>query len=229
MGSFAGNCKSTRTCRKRASDSVNATVSVSNLMRSTDVNSKLRYFNNGRMRSITLPTRRRAAGVVAAALGLSLLAPAAMAQTPLPGGAEAINETYQDWQMACVQPQGVKRCAVTQQQSDEKTKQRVLVVELQPRGDRAEGVLIMPFGLAIDKGVSLKAGDAELGLALRFKTCLPQGCIVPLSLDAKAMAVLRKASVLTIGAFGDGDQPANLSVSLKGFVPAFDRAAALAR
>lgn len=151
------------------------------------------------------------------------------AQTALPGGAQAINETFQDWQVTCMQPQGVKRCAVNQQQLDEKTRQRVLAFELQPRGDKAEGVLVLPFGLVLDRGVTLKAGDAELGPALRFRTCLPQGCVVSLSLDSKAMAVLRKATVLTIGVIGDADQPANLSVSLKGFSSAFDRAVALMR
>jgi invasion protein IalB len=157
------------------------------------------------------------------------MAQAAIAQTQLPGGAQTINETYQDWQVTCTQPQGVKRCAVSQQQMDDKTKQRVLAVELQPRGDKAEGVLALPFGLAIDKGVSLKIGEAEAGLALRFKTCLPQGCIVPLSFDAKTMALLRKASAVTVGTVGDTDQPVAFSISLGGFAPAFDRAATLAR
>lgn len=192
-----------------------------------------------------------AAFLLAAALGLAVTPPPAAAQTPapaaapgasrtvppapapaassLPGGAEAISETYQDWQVTCVQPQGVKRCAVAQQQTDEKSKQRVLAVELQPRGDKAEGVLVLPFGLAVDKGVTLKAGETDAVATLRFKTCLPQGCIVPLSFDAKAMASLRKAAVLTVVALGDGDQPTSFSVSLKGFVPAFDRAAVLAR
>ncbi len=175
--------------------------------------------------------RTRAAGawVLAAALGLSLPPLAATAQTALPGGAQAINETYQDWQVSCTQPQGVKRCAITQQQMDDKTKQRVLVVELQHRGDRAEGILDLPFGLAIDKGVSLKIGEVEVGPALRFKTCLPQGCIVPLSFDAKTMALLRKGSAISLGALGDADQPVPFSISLGGFVPAFDRAATLAR
>jgi invasion protein IalB len=122
-----------------------------------------------------------------------------------------------------VQPRGVKRCAVSQQQLDEKTRQRLLALELQPRGDKAEGILILPFGLAVDKNVTLKAGDVEVGPPLRFKTCLPQGCLVPLNLDAKAIAALRKASVLTVGAAGDADQPTNFPISLQGFAPALDR------
>lgn len=147
----------------------------------------------------------------------------------LPGGAQAINETFEDWQMGCMQPGGVKRCAITQQQADANSRQRLLAVELQPKADKAEGLLVLPFGLSLDKGVTLKVGDTALG-ALRFKTCLPQGCVVPLSLDAKALAALRAgAAPLSVTAFSDAEQPVAFSVSVKGFGPALDRAAALGK
>lgn len=147
----------------------------------------------------------------------------------LPGGAQAISEAFDDWQMACTQPGGVKRCAITQQQADAKTRQRLLAVELQPNGDKAEGVLVLPFGLLLDKGVTLKAGAVELG-ASRFKTCLPQGCVVPLSFDAKALAALRASKdPVTVTAFSDAGQPLALSVSVKGFGAALDRAASLGK
>ncbi|WP_454916866.1 invasion associated locus B family protein [Xanthobacter sediminis] len=149
------------------------------------------------------------------------------AKAALPGGAQSLSETFEDWQVACAMPQGVKRCAVGQQQADAKTRQRLLSVELQPKGTGAEGLLVMPFGLTLDKGAALRAGDADVGPALRFSTCMPEGCIVPLSLDAKALGLLRKAPTLTISAVGEGGQPVAFPVSLKGFPAAFDRAAAL--
>ncbi len=160
---------------------------------------------------------------------LLLAASAALAQAQFPAGAQTVSETYQDWQMICTQAQEAKRCAVSQQQTDSRSNQRVLAMELHPDGDKAEGLLVMPFGLVLDKGVALKIGDADLGPALRFRTCLPQGCIVPLIFDAKALAALRKASALAVNAVNNTDQPAALSISLKGFGPALDRAAALAR
>lgn len=163
--------------------------------------------------------------VALATAGTSL---AALAQ--LPGGAQAINETYQDWQMVCAQPpQGAKRCVITQQQTDSKSNQRVLGIELSSQGDKAEGVLLLPFGLLLDKGVTLRIGETDLGSALRFRTCLPGGCMVPLSFDAKALAVLRKGATLTVNATADPERPLAFSISLKGFVPALDRAAALAK
>lgn len=200
------------------------------------------------MQSMSIARASRLALILAA--GLCVL-PAAQAQTPktdapktgagktdtgktdtgkttgLPGGAQSLSETFEDWQVACAMPQGVKRCAIGQQQSDAKTRQRLLSVELQPQGAGAEGLLVMPFGLALDKGVTLKAGEAEVGPALRFSTCLPQGCIVPVRLDARALGLIRKAASLTIGAAGADGQPVAFSVSLKGFSAALDRAAAL--
>jgi invasion protein IalB len=150
-------------------------------------------------------------------------------QAELPSGAETVTETYQDWQMICTQAQGNKRCIVTQQQTDPKTNQRIIAIELQPHGDNAEGVLVMPFGVFLDKGVTLKVGDANLEPVLRFRTCLPQGCVVPLNLGAKALATLRKATTVTVNAVSSADQAMAVPVSMKGFVPALDRATAITR
>lgn len=131
--------------------------------------------------------------------------------------------------MKCSIQQNVKRCAVSQQQMDPRSQQRVLAIELQPKSDKAEGVLLLPFGLTLDKGVTLKlGGDADLG-ALRFSTCLPQGCVVPLSFDSKALGAIKKAAVLRIDGVADGGPAQSFSVSLKGFGPALDRAITLLR
>lgn len=154
----------------------------------------------------------------------------ALAQAPVsfPGGAQTVSEDFQDWRVKCSIQQTVKRCAVSQQQMDPRSQQRVLAIELQPKSDKAEGVLLLPFGLALDKGVTLKLGDADLG-ALRFSTCLPQGCVVPLSFDSKALGAIKKAAVLRIDGVADGGPAQSFSVSLKGFGPALDRAITLLR
>jgi invasion protein IalB len=176
---------------------------------------------------------RARAWIGAAALAAAgvAAAPASAAEQPgqLPGGAQSVTETYQDWQMVCGQSQNAKQCAIAQQQTDSKSGQRILGVELRPQGDKVEGIVLLPFGVTLDKGVALRIGEAELGPALRFKTCLPGGCIAPVNLDAKALAALRKSTALTVSAYGDGDQPIAFTVSLKGFGSALDRATALAR
>src|SRR5262249_26224442 len=154
---------------------------------------------------------------VVAAAALATAVAAQQPQSQLPGGAQAVSEAYQDWQMICGQPQGVKQCAVAQQVTDGKTGQRVAGIELKPQGDKAEGMLVLPFGLTLDKGVALRIGEADVASGLRFKTCLVVGCLVPLNLDAKILAALRKSPTLIVNAVGDSDQVVPFSISLNGF------------
>jgi invasion protein IalB len=170
----------------------------------------------------------RTAGVFAA-VALATTVAAQQPPSQLPGGAQSVSEAYQDWQMMCSQPQGVKQCAIAQQVTDGKSGQRIVGIEVKPQGDKAEGMLLMPFGLTLDKGVALRIGESEVASGLRFKTCVLPGCLVPLSLDAKTVAALRKAPTLVVNAVGDNDQVVPLSISLNGFGPALDRAIALAK
>jgi invasion protein IalB len=92
-----------------------------------------------------------------------------------------------------------------------------------------DGALVLPFGLALDRGVTLQVDDAPAGPALRFRTCLPAGCVVPLSFDARLVAALRKGAALKINAAADNGKDAVFTISLKGFPAALDRTAVLAK
>jgi len=149
----------------------------------------------------------------------------------LPSGANALQEVFQDWQVACA-PQGAgPRCALSQQQSDPQSKQRVLLITLNASGaDKAEGVLILPFGLAIDSGATLQVDDGTALPPLRFRTCLPAGCIIPLNFDAKLIGALRKGGALKVKVVAaDTAKEMVLPISLKGFPGALDRTVALSR
>lgn len=151
------------------------------------------------------------------------------AASALPGGASSLNETYQDWRVACVLQGAVKRCAVSQVQTQQNG-QRVLAAELAPpAGNTAAGTLILPFGLALDAGVTLQIDDKPAMQPVRFRTCLPAGCIVNLTFDAPALAALRAGAVLKIKATADGGAATPFAISLQGFGPALDRVAVLAR
>jgi invasion protein IalB len=147
----------------------------------------------------------------------------------LPNGASSLQETYQDWQVNCVQQGTGKRCALTQQQTDQRSHQRVLAIELDSFSThKSAGALVMPFGLALDRGVTFQIDDGAVGQPMRFRTCLPAGCIVPISFDSATIAALRKGTSLKIAAaIAEDDRDAGFTVSLKGFSDAFDRAAAL--
>lgn len=157
---------------------------------------------------------------------LALTIGGAFAQQPatLPGGASSLRETFQDWIVACVQNE-TKRCALSQQQTQEKG-QRVLGIEIQasPDGKTATGILVLPFGLALDAGVTLQIDDQPAQAPLRFSTCLSGGCLVPLNFDDAFLSALRTGETLkTTAKAADSGQAISLSVSLKGFSVGFDR------
>lgn len=166
----------------------------------------------------------------AAALVFAILSAPAAAQdvaSTLPGGASSLQETYQDWSLAC---RGVpqKICAISQQQVQQ-SGQRVLAVELSRKGEDAlSGNLVLPFGLMLDAGAALQVDDAvQLG-TLRFSTCLPAGCLVPLDLDSNAIAALRAGTALQITVQSVEPNEATFSVSLKGLGAAIERLDVLA-
>jgi invasion protein IalB len=156
----------------------------------------------------------------------------------LPGGASSLQESYQDWQVVCAQQVAndqtgaaspVKRCVMNQQQVERQNQQRVLAIELAPAGDKLEGALVLPFGLALDEGAALRVDDGPAGPPLRFRTCLPAGCVIPLSFDAANIAALRKGGMLKVKVVADGGGDTLLPISLKGFAAAYSRVAALSR
>lgn len=44
----------------------------------------------------------------------------------------------------------------------------------------------MPFGLKLEAGAILKLDDKDLGQGVRFSTCVPQGCLLPVSFPSVA-------------------------------------------
>ena len=166
----------------------------------------------------------------------------AMAQdNTLPGDADSLSETYKDWSVVCgaLKPaassdkskqnraptsgqDGSLACVLSQQQVTE-DRQRVLTVELRIDGNGLAGVMILPFGLALSKGVVLKADKAGPGDPIAFSTCLPAGCLVPLQLDAGMVAALRKGNTLSLLVSDRNGQPLEFAISLAGFAVAYDR------
>ncbi|WP_186391273.1 MULTISPECIES: invasion associated locus B family protein [unclassified Pannonibacter] len=154
----------------------------------------------------------------------------ATAQTAggLPSGASSVKETFDDWTVTCLSGEGGKRCAISQQQQDQQTRQMVLLAEFAPAADgTVNGTLVLPFGLNLDGGVKLTVDDQEKGTDARFQTCMPVGCVVPLTLNKDTVAAIRKGNILKLGVQAVAGNPLNLQVSLKGFSAALDRSAAL--
>ena len=153
-------------------------------------------------------------------------APAAAAPAAqLPNGATAINETFGDWTVDCRIIEGQKGCIMQQSQGNQQTGQRSFAVELRvPQSMRTDGMLLLPFGLHLDQGVKLKIDEQDLGQGVRFSTCVPNGCLAPISLPPAAIEALKKGTrlIVTATALSSGEA-ATFNVSLNGFAPALAR------
>ena len=148
----------------------------------------------------------------------------------LPGGASSLQESFEDWQVHCAAQADAKRCTLSQEQANAQTHQRVLAIELGGgNSDKVDGILVLPFGLSLQSGATVQLDDTEVVASLKFRTCLPAGCILPFSFDTKTLAELRKGTALTINAVADGGAATNFKVSLKGFSGALDRTASLSK
>jgi invasion protein IalB len=153
----------------------------------------------------------------------------APAHAAWPAGATMVSESYGDWTMTCTRPGDKVICIVAQSQGDSQTGRRKFGFELQiPANGRSEGIVLMPFGLAIEAGVSFKLDEQALGKGAPYSMCTSEGCLVPISFPTLALDGMRAAKTLTVTAQKSGSSdPAAIAVPLQGFPQAFDRAVAL--
>ena len=149
----------------------------------------------------------------------------------LPGGASSVQETFGAWTVNCRIVDGRKGCTFSQVRGNQQTGQRSFAIELRPpRDGKTEGMLVLPFGLALSAGVKLTLDDKPLGQTVPFSTCVPDGCLAPLSFPTVATDAVKKAKVLTIGATRSGaPEPAEFAVALDGFAAAMTRVTELAK
>jgi invasion protein IalB len=149
----------------------------------------------------------------------------------LPNGASSINEAYGNWAVACRIVNGQKQCLLGYAQSDSQTGTPLFAIELQvSRGGKTEGTILMPFGLKLDDGATLTVDGEDLGPALRFATCVPQGCLLPVSFPAITVDAIKKSKTLTVASLNLGSgEVVSFKVSLEGFAAATARMSELAR
>ncbi|MGX9393925.1 invasion associated locus B family protein (plasmid) [Nitrobacteraceae bacterium UC4446_H13] len=156
--------------------------------------------------------------------------PATPAAT-LPNGASSINETYGDWTVDCRIVDRQKQCSLSLAQGNKETGQRLFAIELcSPKDGKTEGNVLMPFGLNLDAGALLKLDDKDLGKGLRFSTCVPQGCLLPISFPAVATDAMRKATKLVVASLNlSSNEPVTFNISMNGFSTALTRTSELAK
>ena len=150
----------------------------------------------------------------------------------LPGGATSLREAHGDWTVGCSlqgQP-ATKVCSLGQEQTDGRTNQRVLAIELRAISkDAARATVVLPFGLDLQKGMTLQVDDAKAAGPWPIRTCLPIGCLADSEIDAATLAALGKGTSLKLNLTADGGKEMTFSVSLKGFAGAYARTLELAK
>jgi len=167
-------------------------------------------------------------GITALTIGISRSPAFAQA---LPGGASQLQETHGDWRVTCAQQNGKKLCTLAQQQSDKDSRQLALAIEMKAASaNRADGTMVLPFGLAVDEPIVLRIDETVSFQTLHVKTCLPVGCLVPLAFDTAAIASLRKGTTLHVKAtVAESGREAAFRISLNGFGNALDRTIELSK
>jgi invasion protein IalB len=145
----------------------------------------------------------------------------------LPNGASSLQETYQDWRLACTIEENARVCAVSQDQAQQNG-QRLLAVDLRARPNGGlSGTLLLPFGILFEPGVSAQIDDAPPVARLPFRTCLPNGCVALFPIDRALMQKLKAGTALKLNVTTAADTKLSFPVSLKGLGAALDRVAAL--
>ncbi|MBP2550503.1 invasion protein IalB [Neorhizobium galegae] len=168
--------------------------------------------------------------LISMALLVSLAAPGGAIAAELPGGVPFLLENFDDWVVACRAQNGVTGCVVRQVQTKGDKSQQMLTAELRNVGrGRLDGALLVPFGLALSRGVTVTVDEAAQATQFEFSTCLPGGCLVPVKFDAHAVETIKSGTALRLAAtnLATGDAVA-MRISLKGLSAALSRAAELA-
>ena len=70
----------------------------------------------------------------------------------------------------------------------------------------------------------LRLDDKDLGQGLRFSTCVPAGCLLPISFPTVATDAMQKGKTLTAAALNlSTGEPVTFNISLNGFSGALAR------
>jgi invasion protein IalB len=156
--------------------------------------------------------RTYAALFVVAALGLAMLAPAAVAQD------------VAAWRVECTGDGKTLDCRALQQLFQRETRQLVLSVLVRKAPDPKAALLAiqLPLGLNLTEPVQLKVDNGQVERQ-PIQTCTNIGCFVSLTASERLVTAMRSGTELKITFQDANKKPVELSVPLLGFALAFDK------
>lgn len=147
----------------------------------------------------------------------------------LPNGATSLNESYHDWELSCQVKDDKSLCSVMQKAFDRKTRQRLYSIQFQVTRNQVRGVALLPFGLDLNRGMTLVTDGLPVGDIYPFATCMPEGCIVPLDLDDGQFEGLEKSKNSALSFTTLSGRTMKFPLSTSGLADALARAHTLTR
>ena len=153
----------------------------------------------------------------------------ATSTTYVPQGATQLREVHDHWVLTCAAQtvdgvEGWHGVVVQEQEHTQgQVRQRVLAIELQVVEKQVKGTLVLPFGLALQKGVALSV-DEGIATTLPFRTNLPIGSVVDLEFDPSHVSELRSGQTLKVIVVTDeANRVVTFTIPLAGLATALDR------
>ncbi|MFT8674960.1 MAG: invasion associated locus B family protein [Acetobacter sp.] len=147
----------------------------------------------------------------------------------LPNGVSALTETYQAWKVMCGAGTKGETCVVSQQVSDSKSHKNVMTIQFHSMGKTTAGVVVLPLGVRLADGVIIRVDGKTLGKPFMFETCIPAGCLAPLTLDEAALGALQSSKKAEFSFSAATGQHVALPITVSGLDQAMARMTTLSR
>lgn len=156
-------------------------------------------------------------------------AEAAAAQEPAAGGSDSetksadsitpSNVPDKPWLERCSKEP--KHCEIVQRLLVKESGQRFAEFAIgYPEGKgEARGVLILPLGILLEKGVQIKV-DENPAFNVNVRYCAPQGCMAFLNMREELIAQMKGGTSALISFQNAQGQTLNMPITLKGFTEA---------
>ena len=156
-------------------------------------------------------------------IGLALQTGVAQAEAAKP----TVGQAYGDWKFQCsALKQDTTRCAFVQTivaSTDQRKIAQLQIVEAD--GAEPQFTILLPLGLDLQTAVTMKIDDAD-PITVPLKTCVQQGCLGTIAIDASLKESLAAGQSLKVQfSLANGKKDISFAGSLKGLADAFTAAA----
>jgi invasion protein IalB len=128
---------------------------------------------------------------------------------------------FNDWELICAGITG-DDCHLSQRsQPGSAEHQARLSLEAGDGADTLSGSLTLPFNVPLDSRITLQTGAGAIDGPLRFSTCNPEGCVLPISFGGEQVAALSRGMLLQANATSQDGRTVSFLFSLEGFTAAY--------